>query len=357
MTATAPPPGPAARTAVDDGWTVERLRLAAEAARVGSFEGDLLTGDLDWSPRCRAIFGVGPDEPITRAEFDALVHPDDAELVAAAVRRLRDPSEPGAFELEFRIVRPDGETRWVESRGRVAYGDVDGARRPLRLLGAVVDVTERKRFQDELAEALAAKDALLEEVNHRVKNSLQLVTSLCTLQARHAGDAGVRRTLAEASRRIGVIAAVHERLYASRRHDSVDAADLLGGLAEDTVRALGDPARIGFTFERPDRPATLAIDRAVPTALIVNEILINALKYAFPPPRAGVVRLALADGGGALRITVADDGIGLPYGYDPAESTGIGMRIVTALSRQLGAELEIGDNGPGARFTLALPMT
>ncbi|WP_349368139.1 histidine kinase dimerization/phosphoacceptor domain -containing protein [Salinarimonas sp.] len=356
MTATDPPPGSEARTAVDDGWTVERLRLAAEAAQVGTFAGDLLTGALDWSPRCRAIFGVGADVVITRADFEALVHPDDAERVAEAVRRVRGPEEPGAYALEFRIVRPDGETRWVESRGRVVYGEVEGARRPLRFLGAVVDITERKRFQEELTEALAVKEALLEEVNHRVKNSLQLVTSLCSLQAGHAVDAGVKRILAEASRRIGVIAAVHERLYASRRHDRVDAADLLGGLATDTVRALGDPERIGFSFDGPPRPATLAIDRAVPTALIVNEMLINALKYAYPPPRTGTVRLVLADdGGGALRITVADDGVGLPEGYDPAESTGIGMRIVAALARQLGATLDVADAAPGARFTLALP--
>lgn len=356
MTATAPPPGFGPRGSADDGWTLERLRLAAEAAQVGTFEGDLVTGALDWSPRCRAIFGVGPEIAVTRADFDGLVHPDDRERVAETVRRVREPDEPSAYALEFRIVRPDGETRWVESRGRVIHGHADGARRPLRLLGAVVDVTERKQAEEALAEALSVKEALLEEVNHRVKNSLQLVTSLCSLQASHAEDADVRRTLAEASRRIGVIATVHERLYASHRHDSVDAADLLGDLAEATVRALGDPARIAFAFLRPARPATLAIDRAVPTALIVNELLTNALKYAFPSPRAGAVRLVLAHDSEGLRITVTDDGVGLPEGYDPAATRGIGMRIVAALARQLGAELEIANAAPGACFTLALPL-
>ena len=107
---------------------------------------------------------------------------------------------------------------------------------------------------------------------------------------------------------------------------------------------LGDDARIGFSFEPPERPALLPIDRAVPTALIVNELLTNALKYAFPAPRAGRVRLVLAeDAAGALAITIAD------------ASDGIGMRIVSALARQLGAVLDIADAKPGTRFTLALP--
>jgi two-component system, cell cycle sensor histidine kinase and response regulator CckA len=131
----------------------ERLRQAVRASNLGIFDHDHVTGAVYWSPEERAIHGWVVDRPPTVAEFVAMVHPEDRERIAAAIRRAHDPAGNGMFDVEQRIVRPDGEVRWLVTRSQTVFEGVGDARQPVRTVGAVLDVTEWKRVQERLAEA------------------------------------------------------------------------------------------------------------------------------------------------------------------------------------------------------------
>lgn len=275
-------------------------------------------------------------------------HPVDTLPLTRAVRNLET-----VVDAHWRIRRPDGSEILAMGNAKPIY---DGAGEPMGAVLTIRDDTRRRAAEAALAEALQVKDVLLHEVNHRVKNSLQLVTSLLMLQAGRSTSPEARQSLLEAHARIGVVANMHQRLYATSRHDSVDLAIYVRELAVDTVAALDVDGRIDLQLSGCDS-LLLAIDKAVPLALIVSELLTNALKYAFTETRRGTIALDIAASDGELLLAVRDDGRGLPDGFDPAASPGLGMRIVTALTRQVRGRLEVSAAaGTGATFLIRVPL-
>ncbi len=143
------------RAGADPTDTETRLRLAIASTRAGTHARDLLTDEAEWSPRLREIYGMTPDEPATSATWLALVHPDDRARALTAMSAALDPKGSGHYRATFRVVRRDGTQRWVEGHGQVAFDDVDGTRRPVRLAGLTFDVTERVRVHEALLESEA----------------------------------------------------------------------------------------------------------------------------------------------------------------------------------------------------------
>ena len=199
------------------------------------------------------------------------------------------------------------------------------------------------------------KDLLFTELNHRIKNSLQLVAALIQLQSGAAHDQQVRTQLEAARGRVLTVAQLHEHLYTTTDVDEVDLSDYLRAL----LAKLAESAPAGAELRLEAGPAIVATDRAVPMALIVNELVTNAIKHAHRDSGLThvVVRVdSVADGG--LQVSVTDDGVGLPACFDPgATGASLGMRIITGLIRQLGASLRWEDQGGGARFMIDLPVT
>ncbi|WP_176559476.1 sensor histidine kinase [Rubellimicrobium roseum] len=330
------------------------LRLAQEASGVGTFAWTPATSEMRWSAECKAIFGLPPEAEMSDELFMSRIHPDDRALVLEAVERAFDPEGEGRYRSEYRALWPDGTVRWVDARGRVTFAPGPGARTGVRFIGTVLDITEAKRVEAGLAQAVEMKDALLYELNHRVKNNLQVVAGLLAMQAGRSDSPEVRRQLVEAQARVEVVGAIHRSLYASGAHGAVDIPAFLLRLAEDTVSAQGD-GRVALEVAARCE-AVLPLAQALPLALIVSELLINAVKYAVPEGRSGTVRLGLDRRGDRLRVEIADDGPGLPEGFDPRRSGGLGMRIVAALVGQLDSRLEIGPPGRGAVFALEVPL-
>lgn len=220
-----------------------------------------------------------------------------------------------------------------------------------RQLMGQLELRRALREQRRLAEQ---KDLLLQELNHRVKNSLQIIASLIELQST-AGptDAGTRSMLAETRNRVLTVAKLHEQLHRSDDVREVELGAYLRALAKVMAPPAVEGARVEVRAEGGD--AILATDRAVQVGLVVNELVTNALKYAYPAGEPGKVRVRVEAGErGAHHVTVEDDGVGLPPGFDPAARTSLGMRIVTGLARQLRAGLSWSGDG-GARFRLELP--
>lgn len=200
----------------------------------------------------------------------------------------------------------------------------------------------------DLADALRQKTALLHEVDHRVKNNLQLVSSLLLLQARRADDPAARRALGDAQSRVNSVATVHRRLF---QGDDVERFDVSAFIADLAFDAVGEARRPDIALRLELEPAHLDIARAAPLALLVGELLANVVRHAFPRGRPGTIRIAAGRAGpGRLRIEIADDGVG-----GQACEAGFGQTLVGLLCGQLKAECTTTDTKPGTRTVIRLP--
>ena len=336
-----------------EGATLDRARLAlaVEATELGIWEWNVLTQDTRWSERQKEIWGLAPGQATSYELWRDSIHPDDREAVLARVEQTLDRASGGDQRMEHRIVRPDGETRWVASRGRMIYEE--GSGRPLRLIGTVLDITDRKHAEEELKAALATKEILLREVNHRIKNSLQLVSSMLSLQGQRSASPELRQHVQEAQSRVQVVAAVHERLYLSADANVVELGPFLETLCREVERSVIAPDQ-SIRVEVEADPVTIGNDRAVPLALILNELLTNAIKYAYPGGTGTIEVRLKAEPEGRAVLEISDAGIGLPANFDERQAASIGIRIVAGLARQLGAELDIVRRDPGVSFNIAL---
>lgn len=211
---------------------------------------------------------------------------------------------------------------------------------------------ERADSAEAMARSLREKETLLREIHHRVKNNLQLILSLVRLQAMHEGGAPGPDFAARMENRIRAMALVHELLYESDDLGGVDLAVYVPRLAQAVIRASAPSGGVQLSIDAV--PARLPLDQAVPFALLLNELLTNACKYGLPPDRPGRLDVSLTRENDGFILRVADDGPGLPQGFDPLQGPSLGMRLVTGLADQLGGTLSwTSDNG--AAFTLHLP--
>ncbi len=224
-------------------------------------------------------------------------------------------------------------------------------------IGTIIEVrniaAEKQREQD-LRRAIEEKKVLLQEVNHRVKNSLQLVASLLALQEQSTVSPELKQSLQEASSRVGVIASLHNRLYQTQDYDSVDVCEYLLELGREAmISAAKDGVRFHFSG---DARRKLPISDAVSLALIVSELILNAVKHAFREGN-GTLELRICETDDCLTIEVIDDGCGLPAGFAMTKSKTLGMKIIRALSRQLRADVSFRNAEPGTAWRIAVPTS
>ncbi len=453
-----------------------RLRVALKAARTGTWHWDLITNVDIIDESLRSLFGLRPDQEIrTIEDFYAIIHPDErANVIESFERTVREGIH---LDTEFRVVWPDGSEHWLLDQGEVVH---DGDGRPLYLSGACVDITERKRAQQALAEneerfrlyadnvqdyallqmdtegrivswntgaervlgysdaeilgqpgaclftpedvaegepqqemqraiaegrapderwqvrkdgrrfwasgvltpmydqqhglrgfakvmrdetehrsadeqiraSLREKEALLKEIHHRVKNNLQVITSLLRLQSHSISDERMRTLFDEACNRVRAIGRIHELLYNSPDLARVDFGSYLDRLARDLFSFYGvDDKRIRVSTEAK---GDLEISRAIPCALIVNELVTNCLKHAFPGERTGTIEVSLRGVGKECVLAVADDGVGLPEQLDIEHTESLGLQLIPILAEQLEGRVHV-DRSRGTRFEISFP--
>jgi two-component sensor histidine kinase len=206
----------------------------------------------------------------------------------------------------------------------------------------------------ELQQANEAREGLLYEVNHRVKNSLAVVTSILSLQARQTFDPKEKRGLVELRSRIDIIARVHQSLYESGHHNSVNVGAFLKEVATTTLQALDSNRNCALSADvEPD--VIMPVYRTTPLALIASELITNAVKHAQAAGRRCNITMRFArEGEHGLSLMIADDGVGLEADFDTLRSGGVGMRIITGLLKQLRAKMTTNAGAPGARFLIIL---
>jgi two-component sensor histidine kinase len=273
-------------------------------------------------------------------------------------QRFRTPellSEHGIHRAMNVILQGDGAPFGVlevdsKSEGEFSERDIAFLQGAANILGMAI---EQQQYQRKLKAALDRHQILLKEVNHRVKNSLQVVSSMLQLQARSVGDPDLSERLTEASSRVSAVGRAYERLAYNADHDNVDLVEYLRQIVGDLEPTVA-PCKI--EFDAPEE-IQFAADRAILVGLILNELVSNAGKYAYPDCPGGSiwVRLVQPDNKSVL-VSVRDEGAGLPLGFDPTASKGLGTRLVNALSKQLGAELTRPMSPIGTDCELLVPL-
>jgi len=305
-----------------------------------------------------AMVGYAQDE-LVGASFEPLTHPEDRplgksfshQIIAGAV---------GAFQVEIRAVHKLGHAVWLSVNSSVVR---DAQGKPWYFVGQFQDITERKRAQDQLEGSLKEKEALLKEVHHRVKNNLQVISSLLNLQAEFTEDRLALETLNQTRNRVRSMALIHEKLYQSGDLARIDFAEYVRGLTSQLFRAYGlDANALAIVVEVSD--VLLGIDEAIPCGLIVNELISNSLKHAFPALRdqaraakgpPGEIRICLCLGeDGKYSFVVSDNGIGFPKGLDFRNTPSLGLQLVTMLVEQLQGSIELRSDG-GTEFRITFP--
>ncbi len=222
--------------------------------------------------------------------------------------------------------------------------------RVLRAWGLIV---EKREVEQSLRDSLAEKEVLLKEVNHRVKNNFQIVSSLLALQADSAQEPAARAALRQSENRIRSLALVHEQLYVADDLARVDFGDCVSAIASSLGMALRGFER-AITIDVETEPIRLSLDEAIPLGLILNELVTNAYTHAFPAGRPGSIRISLAATARGTSMTVADDGVGLPRGIDPALSRSVGFELVRMLAAQADGLIE-SYCGSGLRVSVIIP--
>lgn len=218
---------------------------------------------------------------------------------------------------------------------------VKGQMPPELLSRAIAYAAERKQTEEKLKANVAEKEVLLHEVHHRVKNNLQVISSLLNLQANTIASHEAKTALEEAGERVHAMASVHEKLYQQGDMAGLDFGDHLRELAGSLFHlyAGGRQSQIRLHYDLDE--IRLGVDQAIPSALIVNELLVNAFKYAFPDDRTGTVTIEFKRvDSRRIRLGVSDDGIGLPPDFDWRKSRSLGMDLVQSLSTQLKATVD-----------------
>jgi len=308
------------------------------------------------------LFGSTQKDIIGKTPFD-FMPPDEAKRVAALFAEIVANKAP-IIDLENWNIGKNGERICLLTNG-VPILDEEGNLKGYR--GVDKDISERKLAEEQIRTALQEKEVLLQEIHHRVKNNLQIISGLLTLQADQATGKSLDEIFRASQDRIHSIALIHEKLYSSPNLAEIAFDEYLRALIENLFISNGIAAgRITTRYEM--EPIRFTLERAIPLGLIVNELVTNSLKYAFTDGRQGEIRIglhgymgaksyALKTDSGMLHCTptceliVADNGVGLPAGQVPGQQKTLGMKLVSMLAQQLQAELKV-KTGPGAEFRL-----
>jgi len=307
-----------------------RLSLALESGAIGTWEWDILKDVHYWDDRMCALYGIQECTLQEQAWFESL-HPDDRASIEAA---LQDALAGKAdFNAEFRICRQDGHLRFLKAAALVQR---NAQGKPYRMVGTTYDITDLKQTQESLQASLKEKEVLLQEIHHRVKNNLQIVYSLLRLQRRKLTDRQASLCLLESQNRIESIGLIHEKLYRSGNLAKINFAEYIPSLITNLFSSYDASSdQIGFKTEI--ELISLDIDRAIPCGLIINELVSNSLKYAFPNGCSGeiYVKLYTDSEPDQIVLVVGDDGIGIPTGTDFSQLKTLGLQLVHDLAAQL----------------------
>jgi len=329
----------------------ERQASAAiEAARALTFSYDIATGKIDWGGAIEEITGYTREEfaKVDIQEWTDRIHPDDREEILSILQEAMGKD------------RATAEYRFRTKKGYVTLSSISLTvkqnGKTVRLVGILQDITKCKQVEQALMASLKEKEVLLREIHHRVKNNMQLVSSLINLQTDYMQNEADIQILKGFQDRIRSMRLIHEKFYQSSDLTHIDFDAYVQDLLEALFRAYAvDKAKIAFQVNVKD--SSLGIDTAIPLGLIINELVSNSLKHAFPEGKEGEIEIALHPRGkGKLELVVSDNGVGIPKDLDFRDTESLGLRLVTILVEdQLHGNIEL-DRTEGTKFIIRVKV-
>ena len=295
-------------------------------------------------------FGLDPDTDRGR-KFRAQVYEDDQERVAVHFAALRAGTAHKTIEQRVKV---GGSIRWQRWDDHALF-DEDGKVVEYQSVG--MDITEQKETEQKIQDSLKEKTVLLQEVHHRVKNNLAVVSSMLEMQAgkEEEKDPYVAIQIREAERRIRSMAAVHEELYRSDSFGSINVQSHFTHLAHDIINTFPDTDKVHIVVEAEN--CTLTLNKAIPVSLVLNELLTNAMKYAFVGQTEGIISIQMYYSGANSILILSDNGIGFPDEFDPEHAASLGIRMVkTFVEYQLDGTYKITTGSDGTTWTIEFPL-
>jgi len=322
----------------------ERYRTAIECSNdaVSIVQGDIR---VYANQKFLEIFGYDRlDEVIGQPTFHVM-HPDERDRINEFSRR-RQAGEPAPSRYEFTGVKKDGTIIYVEaSAAKVTYRGEPASLAYLR------DITERRKADEQIKVSLREKEVLLKEVHHRVKNNLQVISSLLSLQAQTVKDDETRRLLEESRNRVKSMAYIHMQLYQSKNFAQIDFAPYVRSLAKNLLESHRKNGEAVSLDVRVD-DIFLSLDTAIPCGLIINELISNALEHAFRNAPEGRITVDLHRDGKKHVLVVSDNGIGIPHEIDVQNTESLGLQLVSALVNQIEGSLNL-ERDQGTAFKVS----
>lgn len=313
-----------------------RMRAVEELAKVGFWEVDRGKDAYYWSPGDYRILEVDPERVEPSLDFfESLIHPDDIAAVktkaAVAMREKRD------YSNIYRIITGE-KVKWLSDWAHHFFDDNGNV---TYTTGITQDITEELKIKQSLEKSLKEKDALLRELNHRTKNNMQVISGMLNLRAGMESDLRVSEVFLEIDRKIQSMALAHEKLYKSEDLSHVDFREYFSDLV-DLLKESYETEKRGIEISTGIDDIEGLIDIAVPCGLILNELITNSIKYAFPPGKGGEIRIILKkDDSGMITFSVSDNGVGMEAVPDEDKLESLGIRTINALGRgQLRGEVE-----------------
>jgi len=295
------------------------------------------------------IFGYNGRDVVGKKSWTEFIFPEDLELMKKnhALRRIDPEAAPRSYE--FRLIDGLGRIRHIFMTIAMIPGTDQS-------VASLMDITERKIGEEKLKASLQEKELLLKEIHHRVKNNLQIVSSLLSLQSGYVKDRQTFDVFQESQNRVKSMALIHEKLYRSDDLAKIDFSEYIRSLCADLVRSYSSNSR-GVRLDLDVQEVFLGLDAAISCGLIINELVSNSLKHAFSGDPGlsgspGRIRIEFhRSDSGSFSLAVSDNGCGFPPGIDFLQTESLGLQLVRVLTEQLGGSIEL-DRTAGTKFLI-----
>lgn len=296
------------------------------------------------SPQSVDFLGYAPEDAKRRWTEFVTDHPVNIRGGESTQRAIDTGIAQPPFELQ--LIRGDGKIIWVE----VNEAPVLKNGKTVSVAGSLTDITDRKKAQEAIRASLKEKETLLAEIHHRVKNNLAVVASLMQLQAMESDNPEIQVQLIESVLRIKSMASIHEHLYKTDNFSKIDFGGNLEGLVTDIINTLQYSTRIQLFFGCDE--VYLNVNQAIPSSLVINEVITNIVKHGFKGRESGNINVKLNQEGARIQVMIEDNGNGFPDDFDPESGKTLGMQLIKTLTMQLEGRYYYEPLDEGVRFVL-----